>query len=211
VEIPDQRPIWDVKHDNQDHKTLIGVPSPLAELCLSYIPDKSSILELGSGVGRDAAYLADHGHEVVATDGSEVVTNQNKQLRPHKNIQFSVLDIKQELPYSNEQFDVVYSNLALHYFSNEKTREIVSDVGRVLKIGGLLIFACKSYDSLHSSGEEVEPNVWVSPTGATIHLFTEEYTRGLLNRSFNIEYLDEIEEEFNGRHSKIIRCLARKS
>lgn len=209
-EIPDQRPIWDKKHNNEDHKTLVGVPSPLAELCLPYIPENSSILELGSGVGRDAIYFANHGHEIIATDGSEVAINQNKQLRPHRNVQFSTLDIRQPLPYDQEQFDVVYSNLALHYFSDEKTREIISGIGRVLRVGGLFIFACKSYDSLHGSGDEVEPNVLVSPTGATIHLFTEEYVETLLSGTFDIELLDEIKEDFNGRHSKIVRCIARR-
>jgi SAM-dependent methyltransferase len=208
-EIPDQRPIWDIKHGNEDHQTLVGVPSPLAELCLPYIPEQSLILELGSGVGRDAVYFADHGHDVIATDGSEVVIAQNEQLRPHDRVKFSILDIRQRLPYKDEQFDVVYSNLALHYFSNEKTKEIVANIGHVLRTGGLLIFACKSYDSLHNSGDEIEPNVVVSPTGATLHFFTKDYINELLSESYAVEYLDEIDEDFNGRQSKIIRCIAR--
>jgi SAM-dependent methyltransferase len=208
-EIPDQRPIWDKKHSNEDHKTLVGVPSPLAELCLPYLPEHSLILELGSGVGRDAVYFADHGHKVIATDGSEAAITQNKQQRPHPNVEFSELDMREQFPFNDGKFDVVYSNLALHYFSDEKTREIILNVGKVLKFGGLFIFACKSYDSLHNAGREVEPGVVVSPTGATLHFFTKDYTEELLGESYKAEYLDEIDEDFNGRQSKIIRCIAR--
>ena len=117
--------------------------------------------------------------------------------------------MRETLPYEDNKFDVVYSNLSLHYYSDEKTKHIVNDIRRVLKHGGLFIFACKSYDSLHNSGEELEDNVIASPNGATLHFFSKIYVHKLLDQSMVIEYLDETEEDFNGRQSKIIRCIAR--
>lgn len=210
AEIPDQRPIWNQKHANDDHAVLEGVPSPLAELCLDKIEPGSDILELGCGIGRDAIFFARHGNKVVATDGSDVVIDHNLTKKVSSSLRFELLDMRDTLPYKDNQFDVVYSNLSLHYYSNEKTREIIQNIGRVLKNGGLFIFACKSYDSLHNSGEELESNVVASPTGAILHFFTTDYVHTLLDECMNIEYLDEIEEEFNGRQSRIIRCIARK-
>lgn len=40
-------------------------------LFLSYLPDKSRILDLGCGSGRDAKYFMEQGYQVEATDGSE--------------------------------------------------------------------------------------------------------------------------------------------
>jgi SAM-dependent methyltransferase len=209
-DIPDQRPLWNQKHLQGDHEVLRGTPSPLAELSLDYLPPQSRILELGCGVGRDAVFFAQNGHTVLATDGSETVIEQNEDQIHEPNVTFDVLDIKNEFPYKTDEFDVVYSNLALHYYSDTDTRRIFERIAQVLKQGGILSFACKSYDSLHNAGQEVEPGVIVSPTGATIHLFTTEYTKSLLHNLLQIDYIDEIDEDFNGRQSKIIRCIAKK-
>ncbi len=209
-QIPDQIPIWDQKHEKGDHTTLRGVPSPLAERAVEYFADESRILELGCGVGRDAVYFAQCGHEVVATDGSATVIKQNKMLINQSGVTFEKLDMRQTFPYNSESFNVVYANLSLHYYSDEKTREILKEMTRVLKLGGLLVFACKSYDSLHNTGREIEPNIIISPTGATLHLFSVNYVDELLANEVSVEYIDEIEEDFNGRQSKIIRCIARK-
>ena len=40
-------------------------------LFLSYLPDKSRILDLGCGSGRDAKYFMEQGYQVEATDGSK--------------------------------------------------------------------------------------------------------------------------------------------
>jgi SAM-dependent methyltransferase len=210
VEIPDQRPIWDTKHQQRDHSILEGVPSPLAELAHDYFPDHATVLELGCGIGRDALFFASYGHHVTATDGSAVVIDQNKSERPNPLVDYSVVDMRNELPYDDSAFDVVYANLAMHYYSSKQTARIAQEIKRVLKSGGIFAFACKSYDSLHTEGEEIEPNVFVSPTGATIHLFSEDYAKELLVQNFEVKHLDEIEEEFNGRTSKIVRCVAAK-
>lgn len=208
--IPDQRPVWDKKHGSGDHDTLRHIPSPLAELAEPYFPNSSYILELGCGVGRDAELFASRGHEVLATDGSQVVITQNIDTIPEEKIEFDVLDMREEFPYGPNTFDVVYANLSLHYYSDEQTIAIIREVARVLKPGGTFAFACKSYDSLHSDGKEIEKNVFASPSGATIHLFSTEYTRSLLDSVFNIKNLDEVEEEYNSRYSKIVRCIAAK-
>lgn len=208
--IPDQRPVWDKKHGAGDHDILREVPSPFSEIAEPYFPPNAHILELGCGVGRDAVYFADHDHTVVATDGSEVVIEQNRDRISNDSVSFESVNMTDALPYDDVSFDVVYTNLALHYYSDQKTREIVAEIARVLRPGGVFAFACKSYDSLHNAGEEIEKNVFVSSTGVTIHLFSEEYVQDLVKGVFAIEHIDEEGEEYNGRFSKIVRCVAKK-
>lgn len=209
-EIPDQIPVWEGKHKAGDHAVLYGVPSPLAEITEPYFPRQARILELGCGVGRDAVFFAEHGHRVTATDGSKVVIGQNRQRINHKNITFDILDMRQPLPYESDSYDVVYANLSLHYYSHDRTGAMFGQIGRVLRPNGILAFACKAFDSLHAGGVQLEPNIFASPSGATIHLFSEPYVHEVTDPIAKIKHLDEIEEDFNGRHSRIVRCIAVK-
>lgn len=210
MEIPDQVPIWDSKHQNGDHDILRGNPSPLALVTSLYIPENSHILELGCGVGRDAEYFAKLGNHVLATDGSTVVIQEDKKQIQSPSIEFEVLNINNEIEFPSTTFDMVYANLSLHYFSKNDTKLIFDAIEKIIKPDGVLAFACKSSDSLHEMGQEIEPNVFVSPTGATFHFFTKEYCRELIENSFEVMHLEEVEEEFNGRTSTIIQCIARK-
>jgi SAM-dependent methyltransferase len=167
-------------------------------------------LELGCGVGRDALFFGSKGHTVLATDSSEVVVNQNKQLYDYHNVRFETLDMRQPLPYESE-FDVVYSNLSLHYYTHENTREIIENIAKVLKEGGILAFSCKSKDEVRTKDAQlVEKDVFVDPKGHALHLFSMQYVRKLLDGLFEITHLDEVEEEYNGRVSSIVRCVVRK-
>lgn len=210
MEIPDQRPVWDKKHADGDHEKLRGIPSPFALRAEPYLPRNATILELGCGVGRDADFFVSKGHNLLATDGSEFVIKQNTAAGFPSPIDFAVIDIRERLPYADDSFDVVYSNLALHYYSDEQTRAIIKEIRRVIKSSGLLAFACKSYDSAHNTGKQIQKNTFVSDDGTAIHLFSTEYVTDLLRGMFEITYLDEVGEEYNGRTSKIVQCVAKK-
>ncbi|MBX4190959.1 class I SAM-dependent methyltransferase [Candidatus Saccharibacteria bacterium] len=209
--IPDQRPVWERKHAAGEHDNLRHIPSPLSELAEPYFPRQSRILELGCGVGRDAMFFVQKGHNVIATDSSETVIKQNRQHFTDENADFKILDMQEPLPYESESFDVVYANLSLHYYSDQTTKEIIEEIARVLKAEGILAFACKSYDDLHSSGKEIGKNIFQWKLGVTIHLFSEEYAKSLVKDNFDIQHLDEVEEDYNGRYSRIVRCIAKKS
>lgn len=208
--IPDQRPVWERKHSAGEHEALRHSPSPLAGLAEPLFPRHSRILELGCGVGRDAIFFASKGHTVIATDGSPTVIQQDKAHFPNRGIEFEVLDMQEPLPFLASSFDVIYANLSLHYYTHEKTREIVEEIAKKLKPRGVLAFACKSVDDFHhGNGEEVEKDVFVSPKGHVRHLFSIDYTKDLLAGLFTIEHLDTVEEEYNGEKSNILRCVAK--
>lgn len=209
--LPDQIKVWDRKHGKGDHEKLRTIVSPLAELALPYLPEHSKILELGCGVGRDAIFFASHGHTVIATDGSETVITQNKK-QSHQNVEFGVLDMRNPLLYSSEEFDAVFANLSLHYYENDVTHQVVGEAARVLKPGGLFIFACKSRDDYRTKdAREVERDIFVDKNNHAVHLFSLGYARQLAQDVFKIELLEEIEEEYDGRASNIVRCIAKKS
>lgn len=209
--IPDQGLVWEKKHQAGEHESLRNIPSPFAELAEPRFPRHSRILELGCGVGRDAIFFATNGHRVIATDSSPTVIQQDTQYYPKSSVDFRTLDMRKPLPYEDQAFDVIYSNLALHYYSHKQTREIVEEIAKKLMSAGLFAFACKSVDDFHhGNGVEVESNIFVSESGHVRHLFSVEYAEDLLSGLFEILHLDVIDEEYNGQHSNILRCIAKK-
>lgn len=153
--------IWSGIHKKYKEKTWIDKPSIFAETAIIHFPRRSRILELGAGQAQDSRFFADNNHHVISTDkeaqaqvfAAEKLSSSQKEL-----IDFELVDIQSELPYEDESFDVVYSHLALHYFSLEETREILAEIRRVLKPGGKFAFLVNSTsDPEFNTGEEIEP------------------------------------------------------
>jgi ubiquinone/menaquinone biosynthesis C-methylase UbiE len=208
--IPDQIIVWDSKHLKGDHNKLRGVPSPFSLIAEPMFKRKSTILELGCGVGRDAIFFSENGHKVVATDGSNVVISENKKRLNDTGIEFDVLNMLKKFPFSSSTFDTVYSNLSLHYYTYKATPKIIKEVHRVLKTGGVFAFSCKSKDGHFNNGTKIDENIYVNANNHAIHFFDKSYVTKLLSGLFLIEYLDEVEEDYEGRFSKIVRCIAKK-
>lgn len=209
--IPDQKQLWDKKHGEGEHEDFRYDSSPFARVANDYFPVKAKVLELGCGVGRDAVYFAAQDHLVVATDFSEVIIGRDRETFPGSGVQFEVLDMEKPFPYPDRTFDAVYANLALHYYSDRKTREIMREITRVLAYGGVLAFACKSiHDPHYGNGEEVENNFFISATGHVRHLFTKEYAQDILGTSYEVMHLAEVEEVYSGQKSGMIQCVARR-
>jgi SAM-dependent methyltransferase len=209
--IPDQKALWDVKHAKGEHDAFHNKPSTLAVLAAPKLPKNAEILELGCGTGRDAELFAKSGHKVTATDLSDVIIEKNKKRFAGSGIEFMTLDMQNSFPYPDSSFDVVYANLAIHYYNHAKTQVLVSEVARVLKPKGLFIFGCKSTNDFHyGNGKEVEKDVFVSDKGHVRHLFSTEYTKELLAEHFQIELIQEVEEIYSGEKSVMIQCIASK-
>lgn len=195
----DQKQMWNEKHARGEHATYIDKPMKFAVGAEKDFPPKSSVLELGCGTGSDARYFSKKGHSVEATDFSSVVIMQNNE-RLHQGVHFSFMDMSQVFPYENAVFDVVYAHLSIHYFTDEITKKIISEIGRVLKPFGRFYFRCKATDSWEKGiSTEVAPNIFVAnETGHIRHLFSEEYTREILRDAFTVEKLQKTRESYKG-------------
>jgi len=78
-------------------------------------PAGSRLLDLGCGTGIDAAYLADRGYSVMATDWSPAMVERTRarltEHRLEKQASARVLGIHELDQLSGEQFDGIYSDL----------------------------------------------------------------------------------------------------
>ena len=110
-----------------------------------------NILDAGCAQGRDTSEIFNSGMRVTGIDSNEKFISEARH--NHPDIQFNVGNIE-DLPYDDEQFDVVYCVNTLFYTRPE---ESLPELERVLKSGGIVfitldksIFDMDKNKELHS-------------------------------------------------------------
>lgn len=94
------------------------------------------VLDLGCGSGIRTRKLAALGAKVTGIDFSKMLIEIAR--KDNSKIQFYIGDIR-KTPFRNAEFDVVNSNLVLHYFKDLKP--VCKETQRILKRGGVFIFS----------------------------------------------------------------------
>jgi len=143
-----------------------------------------TIVELGCGTGNDAARLAGEGYSVTAVDLSGEAIGQAKA-RFGSIASFMVADMTQRLPFPDEGFDAVMSNVALHMFPDRVTRAVFAEVRRLVGPGGLFLFHVNALEdrplrARWQPARELEADYVAEESGQTMHFFSEAYLRQLL-------------------------------
>lgn len=149
------------------------------------------IIELGCGRAYTSLYLLNNGFsDVTACDFStEVINILNTE---HKELNTSVFDISEKLPFKDDEINVIIADLCLHYFDFGKTKEILNEIYRVLKSGGYLIGRVNSAnDKYHIpvNAKVLEKNFYYD--GEIYKKFFEEDDFKELFENFKILSLEE--------------------
>ena len=98
------------------------------------ISSKDTVLELGCGPGDVSYQLAKFADRVVGIDFSEKMINIARSR--FADIEFQTTDAEQ-LPFSDNSFDVVVSNYTAHHFA--RPQRVFEEAKRVLKANGRLV------------------------------------------------------------------------
>ncbi len=176
-----------------------------------------TVLELGCGTGNDATRLAREGYAITAIDLSSEAIEQARA-KFGQTITFLVADMASPLPFADEAFDAVMSNVALHMFSDAVTRSIFSEVGRVVRRAGLFLFHVNSVEDRplrarwRPVARELELNFVLEETGQTMHFFSEAYLRELLHgwRELRLEHVEIADRETGDPFKRVWRGVARR-
>lgn len=97
-----------------------------------------TVLDLGCGYGWHCKYAADNGAaSVLGIDLSEKMIAEALKRNSHPSVQYSLCGIN-EYDYPAEKFDLVVSNLALHYIKD--IDEVYRKVFTTLKHRGIFLF-----------------------------------------------------------------------
>lgn len=203
---------WNEQHLKYAETDWINQPSMFATYAINFFPSKGKILDVGCGQGQDSRFFAEHGYDVVGIDFSDEGIRIAKEKNASSNLHFSVQDISEKLPFENNSFDIVYSHLAIHYFSESKTKEIFSELSRILKTNGIIaIFVNSINDPEYGTGIKIEDD-YFKIGKVQKRYFSKESIIKYLN-DFNVSVLNEDGETYKDRAigtSKLVQFIGNK-
>lgn len=190
---------WAKAHAHYSRQEWINKPSIFAEFVVRFFPAKGKILDLGAGQGQDSRFFAEKGYEVVSTDFEKLALGLNETNIPEQlkeKIRVEEVDISKKLPFVNQEFDIVYSHLALHYFDTKTTKGIFKEIKRVLKIGGTVAFMVNSTsDPEYKTGIEIEPDYFAMEKNIRMRFFNVETVKGFTGE-FETVLIDNLGESY---------------
>lgn len=95
------------------------------------------VLDLGCGYGWYSDYFSSIGGDVTGCDGSDKMISIARSLSP--NCKYEVVNIEKQLPYFDNDFDMVFCNQVL--MDIENIQDLLKEVYRILKPNGIFYFS----------------------------------------------------------------------
>ncbi len=206
--------IWSELHKTYKQQDWIDKPSIFAEQAIKYFPKSGKILELGAGQAQDGCFFASKGYDVTATDIEESALELATKKANDKAVKIDTkkVDLREELPFEDQSFDIVYAHLSLHYFDYETTIRLFGEIQRILKAGGVLAFLTNSVnDPEYNTGEELEADYF--HIDKTAKRYLSEKSAREFGQWFDINLVDELGETYKdsdkGVHN-LVRFIGKK-
>ena len=173
---------------------------------------QKTVLELGSGQGRDTLFLARLGFSVTALDYAQTAVDivVAKAKAEHFNGRVTALchDVRVALPCGDATFDCCYSHMLFGMaFRTAELERLVADVWRVLKPGGLHVYTVRHTGDPHyrtgiHRGEEM-----YEVDGFIVNFFDRTKVEHLAG---GYEVVDIAEFEEGGLPRRLFRVTLRK-
>lgn len=138
VDVSEGYAIWASFYDHE-HNPLIMTEYPRVRRLLNSLPVPGTALDVATGTGRWAIYLAKRGVDVTAIDQSNemLAVAEEKARADGLPIRFHHGDLRKGLPFASQAFDLVVCALALSAFDDLAAP--ILECCRVLRPGGHLL------------------------------------------------------------------------
>lgn len=149
-----------------------------------------SVLDLGCGGGANIPFLLEQKVNISACDYADAAV---EIVKTEYNIDCRIADVRNALPYQDAQFDIVISDLSLHYFSGKETFGILKRISRVLKRDGIFLIRVNAVGDIKhgfGKGEEVEKNYFFFE-GRRKRFFDKEAICQYFKQDFIIDSMTE--------------------
>jgi len=171
-------------------ESLLGISNNIDKDLTSKIetlvkPD-SSILEISCGNAADAIQLSKDGYDVICTDmDSEYVKHASEYVKAITH------DTKKPFPFKENQFNLVYSRLGLHYFNEEELVGIFKEISRITS--RYLVFTVKLVNDIQTGKVILTEDIWIDLTSKNFDIISSEVKEGILydNQSKWLEIVAE--------------------
>lgn len=190
---------WDKTFQNKPD--MFGVePSYAARKAMDMFKeeDKTKVLELGSGQGRDTIFLAQQGLQVYALDycesGINLMSQKVEDLDLAESITAVCHDVRNPLPFDDESFDACYSHMLFCMALTTAEFEYLSEeTRRVLKPGGLNIYTVRNTNDVHFGTGIYRGEDMHEVGGFIVHFFSREKVEHLA-QGYEMVEVEEFEE-----------------
>jgi SAM-dependent methyltransferase len=201
---------WEDKHRLYGDKAWISQPSYFAEEVAPLLTDACDLLDLGCGHGQDSIYFARLGHVVTALDFSPFALAQFSATASELGITQLRGDLSQlPYPFAAASFDVVYSHLALHYFSTSVTTAMFVEIARITRPGGRLLAVLNSVrDPECGTGRRLEDQFYELEPGDQKRFFNTEEVGPLIGSEFRVDDVAYVEGTRKKSEDQVVTLMA---
>jgi tellurite methyltransferase len=140
------------------------------------------LLDAGCGEGRNLDYFLREQYEIYGVDRSEeaikVVRRQASGLSPEQLEERFRVESLEKLSFANDHFDVVMACAVLHFAENdEHFRQMITELWRVLRPGGLLFVRMASSIGLEDKAVPLGNRRYALPDGSERYLADLDFLR----------------------------------
>jgi ubiquinone/menaquinone biosynthesis C-methylase UbiE len=134
----------EIAEDYAEEHSLENHPEPYFELLEEFVElvGEGKVLDAGCGPGKDAEYFFREGFEVVGIDYAPGAIEYAEENRPGE---FHVMDVR-DLKFDDRIFHGVWCNTVMQFLEKSGMKEVVSELERVLKEGGVFYSTFKIGD-----------------------------------------------------------------
>lgn len=134
-----------------------------------YLPDESTVLELGMGPGKDLLLLGEH-YTATGSDFSQLFLNRFRESHPDADL----LQLNAVTMNTERKFDAIYSNKVLYHLTREQLVESLKQQATVMNLNGV---------ALHSFwyGEDED-----SMDGLHFEYYTEETLQACIGDEYEV-------------------------
>ena len=162
--------------------------------------DSSSLLDLGSGVGRNSFYFAEMGASVIGLEISKTAVDISKDNAKNAglDIKYEKQSIGEKFPCEDSSLDIVLDVTSSNSLTEIEREVYLSETNRVLKSGGYFFVKalCKDGDEnakfLIKNHAGIERDTYIMPElGVTERVWTKEDFVSTYEKYFKILHLEK--------------------
>jgi SAM-dependent methyltransferase len=215
-----QKDVWEMEYKNPQLITLGDDPRKDLKVFLKFLRRKQGVtlenlrvLDLGSGTGRNANYLAGLGSDVIGLEISKTAVElaRHRAQEEGLNVDYRVFDIGQPYPFEDEYFDLVLDVMSSNSLDEKGRAVYLEEVHRVLKQGGYFFLRglCKDGDKNAKNLLKLSPGLEYDTylnkdMGLVERVFGEQDFIDMYSKNFDIIQLDKKTNyaKFNNRSYK---------
>lgn len=160
--------------------------------------NQKRVLDMGTGIGRNAIFIANKGSFVTALDGSKVALSTLRKLveenRLAKSVNIVDYVFQTSLPFEKESFDVIIDSYFFCHLINEVIREnYLNELNRILNNEGLIYMSVfaeddEYYDKIREANTERDSGIVEDPHNhVRKQLYTSDQIQAILSNTFTIK------------------------